>query len=159
MPQRVFSRSVLRVSILSNAVMYDFDDYWYGESEAINVRYSRYADDLYFSTDQPRVLSGVLDRVRTDLGPRLSPKLTINDTKTVFTSRKRRRLITGLILTADKRVSLPPLLSTHKIARLQALVLRVVRRTAKVPSGVIAYASLGAACRVANKICLRAIDY
>lgn len=90
--------------ILSNAVMYEFDVYWSGESEGINVRYSRYADDVYFSTDRPGVLSDILERVRADLVLRQSPKLTINDAKTVFTSRKRRRLVTGLILTSDKQV-------------------------------------------------------
>jgi retron-type reverse transcriptase len=92
--------------ILSNAVMYDFDNYWYRETEGVNVRYSRYADDLYFSTNQRGVLSDLLQRLRIDIRRRSSPKLSINDAKTAFTSRKRKRLVTGLVLTADKRISL-----------------------------------------------------
>src|SRR5260370_12036764 len=104
--------------IIYNAVLFDFDDHWYEESERINVKYSRYADDLYFSTDRRGILSGVLDRVRADLAHRPSPRLTINDTKTVFTSRKRSRLVTGLILTSDKRISL----GRHRKRHIRTLV-------------------------------------
>jgi hypothetical protein len=35
-----------------------------------------------------------------------SPTLTINDSKTIFSSKKRRRVITGLIITHEDKVSL-----------------------------------------------------
>lgn len=104
--------------IISNLVMYEFDDRWSRETKAIDVRYSRYADDLYFSTNSRGVLSGVLDRLREDLHGRSSPTLRINDAKTVFTSRKRKRLITGLVLTADKKISL----GRHCKRRIRSLV-------------------------------------
>lgn len=104
--------------VVSNLVMYEFDDSWSKETEVIDVRYSRYADDLYFSTNDRGVLSGVLDRLRTDLHRRSSPALRINDAKTVFTSRKRKRLITGLVLTAAKKISL----GRHCKRRIRSLV-------------------------------------
>lgn len=106
--------------VVSNLVMFDFDDHWTKETELLNIRYSRYADDLYFSTDQRAILSGLLDSLRADLRRRSSPALRINDAKTVFTSRKRRRLVTGLILTADRKISL----GRHCKRRIRSLVYR-----------------------------------
>jgi hypothetical protein len=40
---------------LSNAVMFDFDEKWHARCQEIGVTYSRYADDLYFSTNRPNV--------------------------------------------------------------------------------------------------------
>jgi RNA-directed DNA polymerase len=83
--------------ILSNQVMYEFDERWSSRCDEKRVTYSRYADDLYFSTTSPNVLEGVLAELRRDLKQRRTPELQINEEKTVFTSRKRRRLITGLV--------------------------------------------------------------
>jgi RNA-directed DNA polymerase len=91
---------------LSNAIMFDFDVYWDAICSFETVVYSRYADDLYFSTNVPNVLSRILADIRLDLSRRQSPRLAINETKTVFTSRKRKRAVTGLVLTSDRAVSL-----------------------------------------------------
>lgn len=91
---------------ISNAVMFEFDGYWSDHCRRLEVHYTRYADDLYFSTDQPKVLERIIADLRADLPARRSPRLVINDQKTVFTSRKRRRLVTGLVLTADKKLSI-----------------------------------------------------
>ena len=36
----------------------------------------------------------------------VTPTLQINDQKTVFTSRKRLRRVTGLVLTSDRKISI-----------------------------------------------------
>ena len=63
---------------LSNAVMFEFDVHWQEVSRSEEVVYSRYADDLYFSTNAPNVLSRLLSqpwaRARTD-----PPVLSKND--------------------------------------------------------------------------------
>jgi len=92
--------------ILSNAVMFEFDEYWTQWSVANQVTYSRYADDLCFSTNKPGILANLLQLLRQDLNKRDSPKLFINDAKTVFTSRKKKRLVTGLVLTSRSQISL-----------------------------------------------------
>jgi retron-type reverse transcriptase len=89
---------------VSNAVMYDFDERWSSWSES--VVYSRYADDLFFSTNTPNLLATLLSGLRQDLAAMVSPRLKINERKTVFSSRKRKRLITGLVLGSDGAVSL-----------------------------------------------------
>ena len=92
--------------VLSNAVMYLFDDEWSKRCRQRDVVFSRYADDLYFSTDRPNLLQQIMSELREDLRHRESPRLLINETKTVFTSRKHKRLVTGLTLTSTKQVSL-----------------------------------------------------
>ncbi len=92
--------------VLSNAVMYDFDVWWAERCGPQAITYTRYADDLFFSTNTPRLLEGLLVELREDLAQRRHPHLTINNRKTVFTSRKHKRLVTGLVLTCDGKVSL-----------------------------------------------------
>ena len=91
--------------ILSNALLHDFDTYWFEEAMRRGATYSRYADDIYFSSSVPNVLKVVLDDLREDLRTRSHPRLRINDDKTVFTSRKRKRLVTGLVLTPEHKIS------------------------------------------------------
>ena len=92
--------------ILSNAVLYDFDCMVSNSCDEEGINYSRYADDLFLSTDRPNVLAGLLEYIRGDLQQRISPRLKINDTKTVFTSRKRRRIVAGLVLTPQGELSI-----------------------------------------------------
>lgn len=91
---------------LSNAVLYDFDKYWNRRAVRIGAVYSRYADDIYFSTNRPKVLSGILSSLKSDLGSRQFPRLRLNEAKTVLTSRKRKRVVTGLIVTPSGKISL-----------------------------------------------------
>lgn len=92
--------------IISNVILYEFDKFWYNKAKNINVKYSRYADDIYFSTNKPNVLTNVLIEFRAYLKKMKSPKLSLNDDKTVFTSRKHTKIVTGLIVTSDKKVSI-----------------------------------------------------
>jgi len=92
--------------IISNLVMYEFDENRSTYCRERNIVYSRYADDLYFSTNDRGVLEVLLADIRRDIATRQSPVLRINERKTAFTSRKRRRLVTGLVLTPTGSVSL-----------------------------------------------------
>jgi retron-type reverse transcriptase len=92
--------------IISNLVMFEFDENRSAYCRERNIIYSRYADDLYFSTNDRGVLEVLLADIRLDIAARQSPVLRINERKTVFASRKRRRLVTGLVLTPTGAVSL-----------------------------------------------------
>lgn len=92
--------------IISNLVMFDFDHDWAARSNELGVSYSRYADDLCFSANAPNVLAGVLEGLREDLAARNSPRLVLNDKKTVFTSRRRLRRVVGLVLTPTRSISI-----------------------------------------------------
>jgi RNA-directed DNA polymerase len=103
---------------LSNQIMFQFDDplhRWCADSD---VTYTRYADDLYFSTRTPDVLRLAQEKVVELLGSIEYPKLSLNDHKTVHTSRKKKRLVTGLSLSSDGKVSL----GRHKKREIRSMI-------------------------------------
>lgn len=91
---------------ISNAILYSLDLAVDQFCEKIAVKYTRYADDLYFSTNRPNVLTEVESHVRNQLKKLSNPTLLINEEKTVFTSRKRKRVVTGITLTSDNKLSI-----------------------------------------------------
>jgi len=126
---------------LSNAIMFGFDTVWYERCRAMGVTYSRYVDDLYFSTNQRNVLSPLLEKLREELRRQRHPTLIINEQKTVFTSRKRRKIVTGLVVTPDGSLSL----GRQKIRHLRSLVFRSFQgemspEMEKYLKGMLAYA-------------------
>lgn len=91
---------------ISNTIMFDFDCAVETYCSDKAVVYSRYADDLAFSTNNPGVLNEVHDYVIALCQRIKYPSLTINVGKTVYTSKKHRRQLTGLILSNDGQPSL-----------------------------------------------------
>ncbi|MEQ4740850.1 retron St85 family RNA-directed DNA polymerase [Klebsiella michiganensis] len=90
---------------ISNFVMYDFDAYISNWCTARSISYSRYADDITFSTDEKNVLFEVPKTVRYALS--LCAKgISLNESKTVFTSKAHNRHVTGVTLTVDGELSL-----------------------------------------------------
>jgi hypothetical protein len=109
--------------IISNAIMFNFDATWHRNAETNGITYTRYADDLYFSTSAPRVLERLLEDLRHYLNRGERPLLQINEAKTVFSSTKWRKLATGLVLTPDHKVSL----GRHKKRMLKSLAWKLKR--------------------------------
>lgn len=91
---------------ISNAILYKFDEHISEECAKREVFYSRYADDISFSTNEKNVLSSVKLIVEETLRDQFYPRLRINDEKTSFTSKKRRRSVTGLTLTSEDKISI-----------------------------------------------------
>jgi RNA-directed DNA polymerase len=90
---------------ISNAVMYQFDDAMSHLAERFTCIYSRYADDIVFSTNLPHALENVLKEVRNYLSMQTSPALRLNEAKVAFSSKKRRVRITGLVIDCGKDIS------------------------------------------------------
>jgi RNA-directed DNA polymerase len=90
---------------VSNKLLYDLDLQIALLSEQAGVRFTRYADDLYFSTSQPETLFDLCARVTELISNSLSPKLVINEAKTYHASGKKRKVVTGLRITPDGRIS------------------------------------------------------
>jgi RNA-directed DNA polymerase len=92
---------------LSNALCLDLDRTLYETTFLMGVSYSRYADDLFFSTSEPNVL-GTVEKIVLDVTARLicPGNLSINSRKTLHTSRKGRMQVTGLLLTPDGKISI-----------------------------------------------------
>lgn len=92
--------------MLSNSLMYAFDCELASHCQNLGVSYSRYADDLTFSTNQPGVLTEVHSFVAKVLHNAEYPKLTINQEKTVYSSKRHNRTVTGLVISNEGVVTI-----------------------------------------------------
>lgn len=92
--------------VLTNAMMYRFDTALFEFTRVNAMVYTRYADDIFISTDAPNTLSSAYNFVRDQCALFPFSDLRINTKKTAFLSRRYRREITGLVITPDKKVSL-----------------------------------------------------
>ena len=91
---------------LSNVLMYEFDERISKAVREDKVIYTRYADDLTFSARRTGYLTAVDRVLRKVLRDLSSPSLTINEGKTVVATTKVRRMVTGLVLADDGRVTI-----------------------------------------------------
>lgn len=92
--------------VLTNAMMYNFDEKIHDYASRNNISYTRYADDLFLSTNVPNVLSIAYEVVKSECEKFAFAELSINDKKTRFLSKKFRRQVTGLIVTPDGKISI-----------------------------------------------------
>ena len=92
---------------LSNALCFELDNRLTSRSLAENVVYTRYADDLFFSTVRKDILASFPQIVTQEVNSLQCPaNLKVNTAKTRHASKKGRRRVTGLVLTSDGRISL-----------------------------------------------------
>lgn len=91
---------------ISNTLMYGFDQSLEEFCAPRGITYTRYADDLALSTNQPNVLKEAHLFVGELCKTLPYPKLRLNEEKTVYTSKKHRRFLTGLVLSNDGKASL-----------------------------------------------------
>ena len=87
---------------ISNAIMKDFDDCLNDFAKHEGYIYTRYADDIYISS-KDYIPNDVKVFVEKELSIR---GFSINNSKTHFYSSKNRRVITGLVITNDSKVSI-----------------------------------------------------
>ena len=93
--------------ILSNSICYELDVLLENICHSKKVTYTRYADDLYFSTEVPNILRTIEKEVIKQIKLLNYPKkLKINSGKTHHSSRKNRLNVTGLVITNDIKVSI-----------------------------------------------------
>ncbi|MFQ6244813.1 retron St85 family RNA-directed DNA polymerase [Yersinia enterocolitica] len=107
------SDSPLRLSVgapsspfISNAVMYFFDEVVSSTCEKLDITYTRYADDLTFSTNKSGVLFGIRDIIKSILKSVGLSNIKINAEKTVFSSKKFNRHVTGVTISNEGAISL-----------------------------------------------------
>lgn len=92
---------------ISNALCRPLDGQLADLAEPRLVKYTRYADDLFFSAHQAGVLSQVEAEVPKLLRRIPYPgRLRINGKKTAHLSMRGRRVVTGLVLTSVGQVSI-----------------------------------------------------
>jgi RNA-directed DNA polymerase len=89
---------------LSNSICYDMDSRLQGVSAKNKVAYTRYADDLFFSTDRPNVLRQIEEEVKKVVSElKLPANLNVNVGKTRHSSKRGARRVTGIVLGSDGR--------------------------------------------------------
>jgi RNA-directed DNA polymerase len=91
---------------ISNAIMYDFDKEITDRCNEMGVIYTRYADDISFSTDSPNVLYKIVGIVEKSLELHTYKTVKINKNKTVNASKKHNRHVTGVTITNEGELSL-----------------------------------------------------
>lgn len=91
---------------ISNTLMYDFDVLVQEICDKNKVVYSRYADDLTFSTNTKDVLFKFPELVEGMVGEIMYPGLLINNKKTVFLSKGTNRNVTGLVISNEGNVTI-----------------------------------------------------
>lgn len=98
--------------IISNIVMFQFDSIistLVGDKNIFgNVVYTRYADDLVFSTDKPGVSKALIDAITEHIEKLTTPNLTVNKNKTrVGSSTGGTALVTGLRVCNEGHITIP----------------------------------------------------
>ncbi len=90
---------------LANAICFALDSSIAARCMERDVKYTRYADDLFFSSARPNVLRDLPDAIeRIVRGLPYPARLAINAKKTRHSSKKTLRRVTGLTLTPVGKV-------------------------------------------------------
>jgi len=124
--------------LISNFILYFYDERMKEICDKKNIIYTRYADDLTFSTSEKDILFDIPNIVKTEINQHTNGLIKVNASKTVFSSKGHNRHITGVTLTNNNRLSLGRerkrnlssmvhkfkcnLLDTENILRLQGLL-------------------------------------
>ena len=86
--------------------MFDFDVSMSIWCEERGLIFTRYADDLFFSSSEPGALADVLTKIVECADTYQFATLQLNHDKTAFLSRRYRRLITGIVVTPTHDLSI-----------------------------------------------------
>lgn len=92
--------------MLSNAIMYELDCLISKHCDDSGITYTRYADDLTFSSAEISSLLSMKEILPKIVGGIKSPALSINNEKSVVVTCARRRTVTGVVLANDGRLTL-----------------------------------------------------
>ncbi len=91
---------------ISNALLFDFDTIADKYCQEHEINFTRYSDDLTFSTNCKGALFSVPDFISKTLKAMEHPSLLVNDDKTVFSSKAHNRHVTGITLANDGNLSI-----------------------------------------------------
>jgi len=92
--------------LISNAILFFFDQVLQEVCKKQGITYTRYADDITFSTNIRNQLFEVPHMVKQILAEHFLGKITINESKTVFSSKAHNRHVTGVTITNEGNLSI-----------------------------------------------------
>jgi RNA-directed DNA polymerase len=105
--------SKLRLSIgapsspfISNVVMYHFDQDVNEHCKQRGITYTRYADDMTFTTNNKGALAEIPYLIKATLKKNFGTRMKVNSKKTVFSSKAFNRHITGITINNNDKLSL-----------------------------------------------------
>ncbi|EMH9753285.1 TPA: retron St85 family RNA-directed DNA polymerase [Proteus mirabilis] len=91
--------------IVSNIVMYKFDETVFNMCSENNVIYTRYADDITLSSDSRNILLKVESELKKIIADTQEPLLILNNNKRVLLGKQKSKRITGVVITHEKKLS------------------------------------------------------
>jgi len=107
---------------LSNALCYEMDSDLAALSARNDVLYSRYADDLFFSTDHPGTLKTLeAEGAKAIAHLDVPANLRVNTKKTRHSSKRRARRVTGIVIGSDGSTYI----GRHYKRRIRALIHKI----------------------------------
>jgi RNA-directed DNA polymerase len=92
--------------ILSNILLFDLDVALSAIATELNVKFTRYADDITVSGTGSDAVVEFERRAKNVIKSKKSPKLTFNEEKRGLYLRGQRRMVTGLIVTPASQISI-----------------------------------------------------
>jgi retron-type reverse transcriptase len=92
--------------LISNVILFFFDQALFEVCKNQGITYTRYADDLTFSTSTKNKLFDIPNVVKKLLVEHFSGFITINESKTVFSSMSHNRHVTGVTITNEGELSI-----------------------------------------------------
>ncbi|PSV31330.1 RNA-directed DNA polymerase [Photobacterium sp. GB-27] len=114
--------------LISNIVMYEFDEKIAGICKDFDVKYSRYADDITLSSDNRDDIDAVEIKVNNLIKETNIPLLELNKKKRVFVSKHMSKRVTGIIITHDKNLSV----GRYKRKKIKALLHYIIGEKIKI---------------------------
>jgi len=124
---------------LSNVLCFDLDQAIQNYCQVRDVSYTRYADDLFFSTRTAGILNSLEAEVtRICRNLRFPASLTLNPTKVRHSSKRGARRVTGVVLGSDERAYVGRRLKRMIRAQIHQLE-RLSSRERSSLAGLIAY--------------------
>ncbi|MFA0116946.1 retron St85 family RNA-directed DNA polymerase, partial [Vibrio breoganii] len=91
---------------ISNFCLYEFDRFVSAVCNDQKITYTRYADDLTFSTNERGILYTIVHSIQQFLSTMFFNQLKLNHSKTAFSSRAHNRHVTGITLNNNDAISL-----------------------------------------------------
>jgi RNA-directed DNA polymerase len=104
--KRILSVGAPSSPFISNWILSGFDEAVFQLCRQQDIVYTRYADDLTFSTKQKNRLFELPKQIKSELRAQFEGAIVINDTKTVSSSKKHNRHVTGITLTNEGSLSI-----------------------------------------------------
>lgn len=90
---------------ISNTILYLFDNDIEDYCKDNNIIYSRYSDDLIFSSNNYEILRSLQNIVQTKLNNFYGSRFKLNDKKTIFLDKTKKISLLGMVITPQGHIT------------------------------------------------------